>query len=234
MGLRALIFDVDGTLAETEEAHRRAFNETFAAEELDWHWTVEDYRRLLRTTGGKERMAAHRSERRGNTPDDAAIARMHRDKTDRYAAILASGGLQARPGVLALVAAARAAGLRVAVATTTSPGNVQALSRCLWERDADQVFDVIAAGDEVAAKKPAPDVYLLALQRLALPAKVCLAFEDSRNGLVAARGAGLRVVVTPSVYTAAEDFTGAAAILANLSGLTLPALEAFGAGAAQA
>jgi HAD superfamily hydrolase (TIGR01509 family) len=159
---------------------------------------------------------------------------MHRDKTARYTAILASGGLQARPGVLALIAEARALGLRIAVATTTSPGNVQALSRCLWGRDMDMVFDVIAAGDEVAAKKPAPDVFLLALERLALPADACLAFEDSRNGLLAARGAGLRVIVTPSVYTAAEDFTGAAAIRADLSGLTvamLPALSATPYGA---
>ena len=217
--MKALIFDVDGTLAETEEAHRRAFNDAFAAHGLGWHWSVEDYRRLLRTTGGKERMAAHRAAL-GDGPDDAAIAAIHRDKTDRYAAILAAG-IAPRPGVAALIAAARAAGLRLAVATTTSPANVEALSRCLFDAPATAVFDVIAAGDEVAAKKPAADVYLLALGRLGVAAAEALAFEDSRNGLLSARGAGLATVVTPSLYTAGEDFTGAAAVLDSLAGLDL-------------
>lgn len=220
MSLRALIFDVDGTLAETEEAHRAAFNAAFAAAGLDWHWSMADYRRLLTTTGGKERMARWREER-GGGPSDAAIAALHRDKTARYAALLAGGGLQARPGVLALVAAARAAGLRLAVATTTSPGNVEALARSLWGRAAEEVFDVIAAGDEVAAKKPAPDVYLLALERLGLPAGAALAFEDSRNGVLSARAAGLRVMVTPSAYTAGEDFAGAQVVLDDLTGFDL-------------
>lgn len=220
MSLRALIFDVDGTLAETEEAHRAAFNAAFAAAGLDWHWSRTDYGRLLTTTGGKERMARWRAER-GSGPSDAAIAAPHRDKTARYAALLAGGGLQARPGVLALAAAARAAGLRLAVATTTSPGNVAALTQAIWGRAAEEVFDVIAAGDEVAAKKPAPDVYALALDRLSLPAGAALAFEDSRNGVLSARAAGLRVVVTPSAYTAGEDFAGAEVVLADLTGFDL-------------
>ena len=111
MSLRALIFDVDGTLAETEEAHRAAFNAAFAAAGLNWHWSMADYGRLLTTTGGKERMARWRAER-GSGPSDAAIAALHRDKTARYAALLAGGGLQARAEVLALAAAARAAGLQ--------------------------------------------------------------------------------------------------------------------------
>lgn len=220
MSLRALIFDVDGTLAETEEAHRAAFNAAFAAAGLNWHWSMADYGRLLATTGGKERMARWRAER-GSGPSDAAIAALHRDKTARYAALLAGGGLQARPGVLALAAAARAAGLRLAVATTTSPGNVAALTQAIWGRAAEEVFDVIAAGDEVAAKKPAPDVYALALDRLSLPAGAALAFEDSRNGVLSARAAGLRVVVTPSAYTAGEDFAGAEVVLADLTGFDL-------------
>lgn len=220
MSLRALIFDVDGTLAETEEAHRAAFNAAFAAAGLDWHWSVADYGRLLTTTGGKERMARWREER-GGGPSDAAIAALHRDKTARYAALMAGGGLQARPGVRTLVAAARAAGLRLAVATTTSPGNVEALAQALWGRAAGEMFDVIAAGDEVAAKKPAPDVYLLALERLGLPAGAALAFEDSRNGVLSARAAGLRVVVTPSAYTAGEDFAGAEVVLDDLTGFDL-------------
>ena len=220
MALKALIFDVDGTLAETEEAHRQAFNATFAAHGLDWCWSVADYTRLLKVTGGKERMAAHRAAV-GHGPDDATIAAMHKEKTAAYAAILARGGLQPRPGVLRLVAQARAAGLRLAIATTTSPGNVEALSACLWGKPADQVFDVIAAGDMVQAKKPAPDVYLLALERLGLPPGQALAFEDTLNGIRAAQGAGLKVVVTPSLYSADEDHAAANLCLPDLSGFVL-------------
>lgn len=220
--MRALIFDVDGTLAETEEAHRRAFNETFATEGLRWHWDRDTYAALLCTTGGKERIAAFVRDLRpaGPLPDADRIADLHRLKTARYAAILAQGGLGLRPGVAALIEAARAAGLRLAVATTTSRPNVEALTRCCWGLDAAAVFDVIAAGDEVAAKKPAPDVYALALDRLGLPADRCLALEDSRNGVLSALGAGLPVIVTPSVYTAGEDFSGARRVLQSLDGLT--------------
>ncbi|MCB6177798.1 HAD-IA family hydrolase [Rhodobacter sp. Har01] len=215
MALKALIFDVDGTLAETEEAHRQAFNATFAAHGLDWHWNQQDYARLLKVTGGKERMAAHRAAV-GHGPDDATIAAMHKEKTAAYGDILARGGLQARPGVLRLIEEARAAGLLLAIATTTSPGNVEALAACLWGKPAGQVFDVIAAGDVVKAKKPAPDIYLFALEHLALPAAQALAFEDTWNGLHSAKGAGLKVVATPSVYSAGEDFAAAHRVLPDL------------------
>lgn len=215
---RALLFDVDGTLAETEEAHRQAFNESFARRGLGWHWSREDYRRLLATTGGKERIRAFQSELpEGERLGDEAIARLHREKTALYGEILASGGLSPREGVSELIEAARKAGRRLAVATTTNLPNVEALTRCLWGKAAGEVFEVIAAGDEVAAKKPAPDVYLLALERLGLPAVEALAFEDSRNGLLSARGAGLEVIVTPSAYTEGEDFTGAALVAPSLA-----------------
>ena len=220
MALKALIFDVDGTLAETEEAHRQAFNATFAAHGLDWHWTQEDYAHLLKVTGGKERMAAHRAAV-GHGPDDATIARMHKEKTAAYADILARGGLEARPGVLELIEEARAAGLRLAIATTTSPGNVEALAHCLWGKRAAEVFHTIAAGDMVKAKKPAPDVYLLALEQLDLPPDQALAFEDTWNGLRSAKAAGLKVVVAPSVYSADEDHSDADLLLSDLDGFRL-------------
>jgi len=154
---------------------------------------------------------------------------MHRGKTAIYTAILAEGGLDLRPGVADLIARARAAGLRLAVATTTNMPNVEALTRSCWNAEPFDVFDVIAAGDEVAAKKPAPDVFNLALERLGLPPKSCVAFEDSLNGLISARGAGLAVVVTPSIYTDDQDFSQAQRVteslanlsLADLAGLTL-------------
>lgn len=220
MALKALIFDVDGTLAETEEAHREAFNATFAAHGLNWHWSQADYARLLKVTGGKERMAAHRAEI-GHGPDDATIAVLHKDKTAAYADILARGGLSARPGVLRLIDEARAAGLRLAISTTTSPGNVEALAHCLWGRPSAEIFDVVAAGDVVKAKKPAPDIYLLALDRLGLPTAQALAFEDTWNGIQSAREAGLKVVATPSVYSAGEDHSAADLVLSDLSAFRL-------------
>lgn len=218
----ALIFDVDGTLAETEEAHRRAFNETFAEAGLDWHWSRDTYAELLSTTGGKERMRVWR-ETTGSGPDDAAIAELHVAKTARFGTILANGGLALRPGVAALIEAARLRGQRVAVATTTSRPNVDALCQSCWGQPAEAIFDVIAAGDEVPAKKPAPDVYLLALERLGLTAADAVALEDSRNGVLSAQAAGLPVIVTPSAFTAADDFTGAQAVIPSLAAEYLPA-----------
>ncbi|KFE33516.1 HAD family hydrolase [Thioclava atlantica] len=212
----ALIFDVDGTLAETEEAHRRAFNETFAAQGIDWAWSPEDYRELLKTTGGKERMARHRDEL-GHGPSDAEIAELHKLKTARYVEIIASGEVPLRPGVARLIANARDAGIRLAIATTTNRPNVDALIRATLGADPDHLFDAIAAGDEVRAKKPAPDVFELALNRLSLPPEACIAFEDSEMGLKSAQAAGLRVVLTPSAYTEDGEFGSADWLLPDLS-----------------
>lgn len=224
--LEALIFDVDGTLAETEEAHREAFNRVFAAHGLDWHWSMEDYRWLLKTTGGKERMRAWQARlpAEARRLSDDEIAALHVEKTALYGEILAAGALALRPGVAELIETARAAGLKIAVATTTNVPNVAALTRCCWQAEPEAVFDVIAAGDEVKAKKPAPDVFELALARLGLDPATCVAFEDSLNGLHSAQGAELAVVVTPSIYTDDQDFTGADLIRRDLAGLTLDVL----------
>lgn len=227
MTLKAIIFDVDGTLAETEEAHRDAFNRTFDEAGLDWHWTQHDYARLLKTTGGKERMRKHRDDLGATEPDDNKIATLHQRKTAIYAEIVASGDLRLRSGVAELVSDARAAGLRVAVATTTNTPNVEALCQACWSQPADAVFDVIAAGDEVAAKKPAPDVFLLALSRLGLSPQDCIAIEDSRNGVLSARAAGLAVLATPSAYTAQDDFSDATHVVRDLTYATLPASLQF-------
>ncbi len=216
--LEALIFDVDGTLAETEEAHRFAFNETFAEFGLGWHWSVDDYRRLLRTTGGKERMKVHAAAM-GETVDDETLARIHLAKTGRYGEILARREIELRPGIARLLADAEEAGIRLAVATTTNRPNVDALIEATLGKPAQDVFEVIAAGDEVKAKKPAPDVYLEALRRLQLPAANCLALEDSRNGLRSACAASIATIVSPSRYTAGEDFSGALAVMGEFTEL---------------
>jgi len=220
----ALIFDVDGTLAETEELHRRAFNESFAAAGLDWHWTRATYHGLLKTTGGKERIARFLHD--SGAVATVGIADLHADKTARYGALMAAGQIVLRPGIAGLLAEARAAGLRLAVATTTSAPNVEALCRAVFGKPALEVFDVIACGDMVAAKKPAPDVYLRALADLNLAAPQAIAFEDSRNGLLSAKAAGLRCCVSPGTYTVGEDFAGADLVtdefadLGGLNGLT--------------
>jgi HAD superfamily hydrolase (TIGR01509 family) len=205
--LRALIFDVDGTLAETEEIHRRAFNEIFAAHGIGWEWDQALYARLLEVTGGKERIR-HYIDAYGACPalEDSAIATLHRAKTQRYTDLIESGDIGLRPGIAALLREAPALGVRLAIATTTSRPNVDALLRATL---GSQPFEVIAAGDEVPAKKPAPDVYLLALERLGLSAAECVALEDTINGLRSAQAAGLACVITPSVYGGMGPFPGA-------------------------
>jgi HAD superfamily hydrolase (TIGR01509 family) len=212
--LAALIFDVDGTLAETEELHRHAFNEAFAAAGLDWHWDQALYGELLAVTGGKERIAHFlRVAGRPATLDSAAIAALHADKTRRYTARVAAGGLALRPGVLRLMTAARQQGLMLAIATTTSHPNVSALLQACAPMPP---IDVVAAGDDVPAKKPAADIYALALRRLGLPPERCMALEDTLNGLRSAAGAGLRCVLTVSAYGGQGPFPGAAAVLSDL------------------
>jgi HAD superfamily hydrolase (TIGR01509 family) len=226
--VKALIFDVDGTLAETEEAHRRAFNETFAAFGLDWDWTPDLYRALLKTTGGKERMRAYARDHRGLDPERLPIAEIHAQKSEIYGEMVLTGRIPLRPGIPALLADAQAQGVRLAVATTTNLPNVEALIRGTLGCAASDVFEVIAAGDMVAAKKPAPDVYTLALEGLGLEAAACLAFEDSRNGLVSALGADLRCVACPSGYTEDDDLSGALVRIDSYEDIpTIAALDAL-------
>ncbi len=221
--MKALIFDVDGTLAETEELHRQAFNRTFADAGLDWHWSKTVYGALLKTTGGKERMKVWR-DRTGAALSDDRIARLHLAKTGHCGALLCETTVSLRPGIAELIAQAQAGGLRLAIATTTSGPNVEALCRSCFGVPADEIFEVIAAGDEVSAKKPAPDVYLLALERLKLDPAEAVALEDSRNGVLAAQAAGLKVVAAPSLYTSGDRFDEADSVVDMF---TLDALEAI-------
>lgn len=217
-GLQALIFDVDGTLADTErEGHRVAFNRAFAAAGLDWDWSVDLYGELLAVTGGKERIRHYIDTRRPDfrLPEraDEFIAALHRDKTALYTSMLAEGAIPLRSGVTRLLREARERGLRLAIATTTTPANVEALLTHALDRDAVTWFDVIAAGDIVARKKPGPDIYHLALDRLGLSASACLAFEDSHNGILSSTGAGLGTVITTNHYTKTHDFPGALLVI---------------------
>ncbi|MBP6277178.1 MAG: HAD-IA family hydrolase [Limnohabitans sp.] len=229
--LQALIFDVDGTLADTEMAHLAAFNHAFAEMGLGWRWDVLLYNRLLAVSGGKERIKAY-WQTLDSQPKDISgagmqetIDRLHEIKTAAYEQAVQDGAVQMRPGVLALLSAASAAGLKLAIATTTSPVNIAALLRQTIGPDWKQHFSVIEDASTAPRKKPDPMVYQQTLARLGLAPEHCLAFEDSENGLRAALAAGLSTVITPNDFTAEHDFKGALRILPSLHGVGLAQLR---------
>ena len=225
MSIEALIFDVDGTMADTEEAHRVAFNLAFERYRLGWVWQPTEYRELLKITGGKERMA-HYIDRLDVPPQERRRLSMllpdiHAEKTRFYSSFVADGAVPLRDGVAALLDEALAAGCRLAIASTTTAVNIDALLQSTLGPRGLDMFSAIACGDQVRAKKPAPDIYRLALRGLGMLPEHAIAFEDSPNGLRAATTAGLRTVVTPTFWTEGGDFTAAALLLPGLAGLRL-------------
>ena len=221
MQLEALIFDCDGTLAETEEAHRAAFNAVFREEGLDWHWSIETYTELLKVTGGKERIRHFLRNYAPSKADhyiehDDLIPAMHVRKTAIYMDLVKTGEVPLRPGVERLIREARASGMRLAIATTTNIEPLTALFEGTLGVEALSWFEAIAAGDMVSNKKPAGDVYELALKGLNLQGPQCLAFEDTTNGILSARAAHIPVLITVSEYSAGQDFSGALGVIDHL------------------
>ncbi|MEO5374026.1 MAG: HAD-IA family hydrolase [Alphaproteobacteria bacterium] len=225
--LAALIFDVDGTIAETEEAHRQAFNLAFAEVGLPWRWDRALYRRLLHVAGGRERIRHFMDQEQTADGGDDLPARLHAIKTGHYTRLVGSGQVSLRPGIESLWREARAAGLALAIATTTTRANVTALLTGAGPPGCLDWFQVIACADDAPVKKPAPDVYLHVLERLGLDGAACLALEDSSNGVRAATAAGVPVVVGMSVFTAGDDFSGALAVLTDFGGAGLDELQAL-------
>lgn len=218
--LKAVLLDVDGTLADTEKVHCNAFNAAFREAGLDWHWDYDLYNELLAVTGGKERIRHYLERER---PDfelpadaDAFIAGLHARKTRFYVNYLAEGQVPLRPGVERLVKQARDAGLRLAIVTTTTPDNVIALLDNSFQHHVRDWFEEIAAGGVVPKKKPAPDIYHYALERMQLAPEDCIALEDSENGLRSAQAAGVEALITVNPFTETHDFSGAAAVLDHL------------------
>ncbi len=216
--LEALIFDVDGTLADTErDGHRVAFNQAFDEAGLGWDWTVELYGELLQVTGGKERITLYVEKFLEDFELDEGIAefaaRLHKRKTHFYLELLQSGAIPLRPGVERLINEARDAGLRLAISTTTTPANVTYLLSATLGKESIDWFEVIAAGDIVPAKKPAPDIYTWAMEQMNISPDACLAFEDSLNGVKSSLAADLKTLITVNGYTKDDDFSGAVLVL---------------------
>jgi HAD superfamily hydrolase (TIGR01509 family) len=220
MTLKALIFDVDGTLADTErDGHRIAFNRAFADFGLDWNWSIALYSELLEVAGGRERIQHYVQKYGAEFPGEdlnAFSKQVHAAKTEHYQALVKEGIIPLRPGVKRLILEARQAGVKLAIATTSRHDNVIALLETALSQDSPNWFDVIAAGDIVAEKKPAPDIYRYALEKMNWSASDCIAIEDSYQGLQAALQANLKTVITLNDYTRNHDFSGAALVISQL------------------
>jgi beta-phosphoglucomutase-like phosphatase (HAD superfamily) len=236
--LQALIFDVDGTLADTEMVHLQAFNYAFKEMGLGWEWDVPLYTILLEVSGGKERILHYW---RLVNPDIKAldvnaladtIASIHELKTAAYENAVNGGAVSLRPGVLKLMDEALTAGLQLSIATTTSPVNIAALLRHAIGDDWRLNFTAIGDASTAPNKKPHPQVYLQMLDALQLPANQCLAVEDSNNGLRAATAAGLATLITPNPFTAKHDFSAALKVVPDLGQVDLTRLRQWHAAGA--
>jgi HAD superfamily hydrolase (TIGR01509 family) len=221
---RGLIFDCDGVLADTERfGHLPAFNQMFAEFGLPVRWSEAEYGHKLAIGGGKERMASLLTPAfvtAAQLPEDPdaqrdLVATWHKRKTQIYTEMVEAGRLPGRPGIRRVVAEAADDGWALACASTSAEPSVRAVLEHAVGTDLAAQF-LVLAGDVVPHKKPAPDIYLLALERLDLPAMACLVVEDSRNGLEAATGAGISCLVTVNGYTEDEDFSEAVLVVSSL------------------
>lgn len=217
--IKAIFFDQDGVIIDTEkDGHRVAFNEAFKEFGYDFQWGVETYQRLLEISGGKERMR-HYFNQKGLFSDmsadelDAFIKKLHKRKTEIFISLIESGKLPLRAGVKRLMREAMESGVRLGVCTTANERSANAIAKGML---GDIEFEFVLAGDVVTKKKPDPEIYLLALERSGLNPEQCVVVEDSRNGVLAAKAAGLHIVATTNIYTEDEDLSDAAIVVTRL------------------
>lgn len=229
MTLKALIFDVDGTLAETEKnGHRIAFNLAFEDNDLPWRWDIDLYGSLLEIGGGKERLRHYITHYQPNfttkEPDNQFIRSLHEEKSRYFRQLLVNNAIPLRIGVQRLIIEAYQKGIILAIASTASEENVKTLLDTSLGEEMSKYFTVIAAGDMVKKKKPAPDIYLLALEKLNISPENCLAIEDTNQGLIAATKAGIKTIITVNDYSKNQNFDEAILVLNNLGEPDLPFL----------
>ncbi|PCI39551.1 MAG: hypothetical protein COB46_08650 [Rhodospirillaceae bacterium] len=228
--MKALIFDVDGTLADTEDAHRKAFNDAFVQFKFDWNWDQALYKKLLKVTGGKQRIRFFLEDHDPNflkqDKIDDLILSLHQTKTKYFIERLQNGQVPLRPGIEDLINEARAQGLTIAIATTTTPINVRTLLSVNLGEESLDWFACIGDGGVVPILKPEPDVYNWVLDKLGLKAHETLSLEDSRNGLVASQRANIPCLVVTNDYTEGQDFTGCVQEWKNYEGVTVEKLQA--------
>lgn len=218
--LKAIIFDVDGTLANTEETHRQAFNIAFEEFGLQYHWSVEDYTSLLSISGGRERILTFLKSQDHDIKSDISLRnfalRLHKRKSEIYREKLVAGHIGLRSGVRRLINEAHAKHIRIGIATATSRANVETLLKYNMGDDALSEFDAIVTSDMVKDKKPSPVVYQFAIAELGLTPDHCIAIEDTSNGNRSALAAGLKTLITTHSFTKDNDFTGASLVVDQL------------------
>ncbi len=218
--LKAIIFDVDGTLANTEETHRQSFNTAFTEFGLKYQWSESEYASLLSISGGKERILAYLKSRNYEVQGDLNlrdfVQKIHQRKSEIYRHKLTAGHITLRPGVLRLIREAAERGIKLGIATATSRANVETLLQNNLGADAMSRFDTVITSDIVKDKKPSPVVYQCALAGLGLTSAECIAIEDTANGNRAACAAGLKTIITTHAFTVDNDFSGASLVLDQL------------------
>ncbi len=226
--LQAVIFGAIGTIVETSDLQRQAFNAAFQSAGLDWHWDSQTYRDLLKINGGQNRLRAYRDADPARAEiTDMAISHLHKAKTDFYVAMLDTTPLSPRPGVVALLDACASAQLRVAFCTSTAPENVAAIGAALDGLLSLDRFATIVTIDKIDRPKPAPDAYIYCLQQLGIAADAAIAIEDTPESLAAAKAAGLKTIATPGATTADQDFAAADLVVSDLTAMTIDRLAAL-------
>ena len=216
MKIEGIIFDVDGTIADTEDMHRQAFNKAFSKFNLNWYWSKEKYHELLFISGGKERITRCLAEDKAIKKNINFIEELHKCKSEYYRSILLGSDISLRPGVKRLITEAKEKELKIGIATNSSTENLQALIKKTFKVEPEKLFNTIVTNNIIIDKKPSPEVYYRALKNLELSANKCIAVEDTANGNASAIRAGLRTVITTHAYTADNDFDGASLVLNNL------------------